>query len=416
MTSRKDAVYSLLESFSLALRSIRANAFRSFLTTLGIIIGVASIIAVVSIVQGLSLSISSSFKGLGANSLTVRADTSLEEVLQGKQNRLSMNDFSQLVRHIDGISHISPSFTPLGQFGVTIRNGSQVAYSTIVAATESFQDAHQTFPKYGRFITAGDNTSRRKVVVIGERLRENLHLPVDPTGKFIIIGGEWYKVIGTTEPHGEMFGISQDDYALIPFSVGQSVAGRENRENIEITFDVENVEQIEATQEKIVRLFRQLHHLKPGQRNDFKVQTARELTESFSKIIDTMAVVLGGIVSVSLLVGGIGIMNIMLVSVTERTREIGICKALGAERHHILMQFLIEAATLSMFGGLLGLALGYVLGFVIAKFIPNFPDAFVPWWAMLLSFSFSTIVGIVFGLIPAAKAANLEPIEALRYE
>jgi len=126
--------------------------------------------------------------------------------------------------------------------------------------------------------------------------------------------------------------------------------------------------------------------------------------------------VLGGIVSVSLLVGGIGIMNIMLVSVTERTREIGICKALGAQRHHILMQFLIEAVILSILGGLIGLGLGYVLGMVAAKMIPNFPSAAVPWWAVLLSFGFSSVVGVVFGIMPAAKAANLDPIEALRYE
>jgi putative ABC transport system permease protein len=409
-------VYSLIESFRSALQSIRAHAFRSFLTTLGIIIGVASVIAVVSVIQGLSYSISSSFKGLGTNSLTIRADTSFEEALQGKQNRLSINDYNQLVRHIDGISHISPSFMPLGQFGATVRSGSQSAYTTVIAATESFQDARQTFPEYGRFISAGDNLSRRKVAVIGSRLRENLHLSGDPIGKFITIGGEWYKIVGVTETRGEMFGMSRDDYAVIPFSVGQSVAGGNGRENIEITFDVDNVEQIEATQERITGLFRQLHHLKPGQRNDFKVQTAQELTESFSKIIDTMTVVLGGIVSISLLVGGIGIMNIMLVSVTERTREIGICKALGAQKHHILMQFLIEATTLSMFGGLIGLVLGYLLGFAAAKFIPNFPDAFVPWWAVLLAFSFSSIVGIVFGLVPAAKAANLEPIDALRYE
>ena len=409
-------MYSLIESVRSALQSIRAHAFRSFLTTLGIIIGVASVIAVVSVIQGLSYSISSSFKGLGTNSLTIRADTSFEEALQGKQNRLSINDYNQLVRHIDGISHISPSFTPLGQFGATVRSGSQSAYTTVVAATESFQDARQTFPESGRFISTGDNLSRRKVAVIGSRLRENLHLSGDPIGKFITIGGEWYKIVGVTETRGEMFGISRDDYAVIPFSVGQSVAGGNGRENIEITFDVDNVEQIEATQERITSLFRQLHHLKPGQRNDFKVQTAQELTESFSKIIDTMTVVLGGIVSISLLVGGIGIMNIMLVSVTERTREIGICKALGAQKHHILMQFLIEATTLSMFGGLIGLVLGYLLGFAAAKFIPNFPDAFVPWWAVLLAFSFSSVVGIVFGLVPAAKAANLEPIDALRYE
>ena len=201
----------------------------------------ASVITVVSIVQGLSLSISSSFKGLGANSLTVVADTPFEEALQGKQNRLSLNDFNQLVRHIDGISNVSPSFLPFGQFGVTIRNGSHSAFSSVVAATESFQDARQTFTQYGRFLNAGDNLSRRKVMVIGNRLRENLHLPADAVGKFIVIEGEWYKIVGVTEPRGEMFGLSRDDYAVIPFSVGQAIVGGASLENLEITFDVDDV-------------------------------------------------------------------------------------------------------------------------------------------------------------------------------
>ena len=163
-------------------------------------------------------------------------------------------------------------------------------------------------------------------------------------------------------------------------------------------------------------MLRQAHHLKPGEPNDFKVQTSQELMDSFEKIIGMMTLVLGGIVSISLLVGGIGIMNIMLVSVTERTREIGICKALGAQRHHILMQFLIEATTLSLLGGLVGLGLGYLLGLFAASMIPDFPPAVVPWWAILMSFGFSSAVGIIFGIMPAAKAANLNPIDALRYE
>ena len=409
-------MYSLIESFRSAFQSIRAHAFRSFLTTLGIIIGVASVVAVVSIVQGLSYSISANFKGLGSNSLTVQADTAFEEQLQGKFNRLSLNDYSQLLHHIDDISNVSPSFQPYGDFGTTLRAGSQTAFTRVIAVTSVYQDAHQTFPEIGRFINAGDDVSRRKVVVIGSKLKENLHLPDNPLGTFLQIGGDWFKIIGVTETRGDMFGMSKDDYALIPFSVGESASGANNKVNISITFDVNQIEQLEPVQGRITALFRQLHHLKPGQRNDFRVQTAQELTDTFAKIIDSMTLVLGGVVSISLLVGGIGIMNIMLVSVTERTREIGICKALGAQRHHILMQFLIEATTLSIFGGFIGLALGYLLGFGAARLIPNFPDAVVPWWAVLLAFGFSTLVGMLFGIMPAAKAANLEPIDALRYE
>ncbi|TDK65878.1 ABC transporter permease [Sapientia aquatica] len=407
---------SFLESIRSALLSIRAHALRSFLTALGIIIGVASVIAVVSIVQGFSYSISDQFKGLGSNSLTVHAYTPFELAMQGTKNRLSLNDYAHLVQHIDGVSNVSPSFMPFGDFGTTVKNSSTSAFTRVIAVTANYQDANQIYPEIGRFITTDDNQSRRKVCVIGSKLRENLKLPDNPLGSYIEVGGEWFKIIGVAETHGEMFGMSQDDYALIPFSVGQTIAGNAQEISVLINFTVDNMEQMDEIQDRVIGLLRQLHHLKPGQANDFKVQTAQQLTDTFSKIIDTMTLVLGGIVSVSLLVGGIGIMNIMLVSVTERTREIGICKALGAQRHHILMQFLIEAVLLSLLGGLIGLGLGYLLGAGAAKMIPNFPSAAVPWWAVALSFGFSSVVGIVFGIMPAAKAANLDPIEALRYE
>lgn len=409
-------MFSLIESFRSAVRSIMAHGFRSFLTSLGIIIGVASVIAVVSIVQGLSASISSEFKGLGSNSLKVEAYTPFEEALQGKENVLGINDYERIVTHIEDISNVSPTFAPFGNFGTTVRYAANSAFTQVVAVTESYQDASQVFPAQGRFIRASDDQSRRKVCVIGHKMIEKLRLPEDPLGKFLEIGGEWFKIIGVTEEKGESFGFSKDDYILIPFSVGQAVAGNTAKLNISISFTVDEIEQIDAVQGRVTSLLRQAHHLKPGQRNDFKVQTAQQLSDTFESIIGTMTLVLGGIVSISLLVGGIGIMNIMLVSVTERTREIGICKALGAQRHHILLQFLIEATTLSLLGGLVGLALGYLLGFGAAKMIPNFPDAVVPWWAVLMAFGFSSAVGIVFGIMPAAKAANLNPIDALRYE
>ena len=409
-------MFSIIESFRSALQSIRAHSLRSFLTSLGIIIGVASVIAVVSIIQGLSASISEEFKGLGANSLTVRAETPFEEAMQGKQNVLTMNDFDKIVTHIDDISNVSPAFGPFGDFGTTVRHAGQSTFTRVTAVTAAYQEASQSFPQYGRFINASDDRSRRKVCVIGPKVRDKLQLPENPVGKFIEVGGEWFKIVGMNEAQGESFGFSKDDYVLIPFLVGSAIAGSDTKLNISITFTVDDIEQLEAVQGRLTGLLRTAHKLKPGQRNDFTVQTAAQLGETFENIIGMMTMVLGGIVSVSLLVGGIGIMNIMLVSVTERTREIGICKALGAPRHHILLQFLIEATTLSLLGGLVGLALGYGLGFGAAKMIPNFPDAFVPWWAIVMAIGFSSVVGIVFGIMPAAKAANLHPIDALRYE
>lgn len=409
-------MFSIIESFRSALQSIRAHSFRSFLTSLGIIIGVASVIAVVSMVQGLSASITTQFKGMGANSLSVNAYTPFEEALQGKQNTLGMNDYETIVAHIDDISHVSPQFGPFGHFGTTVRQAAQSTFTRVRAVTAAFEQANQVFPAKGRFISAGDDASRRRVCFIGSKVLENLKLAGDPLGQFIEVNGEWFKIIGVGEERGETLGMSRDDYVLIPFSVGRAIAGTDSKLDINISFTVNEIEHLEAVQGRLTTLLRRAHHLKPGQASDFKVETSQEMTETFDSIIAMMTMVLGGIVSVSLLVGGIGIMNIMLVSVTERTREIGICKALGAQRHHILLQFLIEATTLSLLGGLVGLLLGYALGFGASKMIPDFPEAVVPWWAVLMAFGFSSMVGILFGIMPAAKAANLNPIDALRYE
>jgi putative ABC transport system permease protein len=252
--------------------------------------------------------------------------------------------------------------------------------------------------------------------VVGTKVRKDLELPANPVGEFIELGGEWFKVIGVAEERGDLFGFSQDDFVVIPFSTGLAMSGDPVHQDIQISFKVRDIAQIDAVRDRIVALLRDVHDLKPGERNDFKVDTASQLTETFSSLIRMVTLVLSCIVGVSLLVAGIGIMNIMLVSVTERTREIGISKALGAKRHHILLQFLIEAVVLSLLGGIVGVALGFAIGFGVSRAIPGFPEAVVPWWAVALAFGFSTLVGVVFGLMPAAKASRLDPIQALRYE
>ena len=408
-------MFSVIESFRSALQSIRAHGFRSFLTSLGIIIGVASVIAVVSIMQGLSVSISDNFKGMGSNSLSVRADTSFAEAMQGKQNILSLADYETIVAHVDDISDVSPFFMPFSM-GATVRYAGQSTMTRVQAVTQAYQKAQQVVPMQGRFLRKSDDLSRRRVCFIGAEVRKNLKLADNPVGTFIEIGGEWFKIIGVGEEKGETMGISKDDYVLMPFSVGTAISGNNAKLNISVSFTVNDIEQLEAVQARLTTLLRIAHHLKPGQPNDFKVQTSKEMSEMFEGLIGTVTLVMGGIVSISLLVGGIGIMNIMLVSVTERTREIGICKALGAQRHHILLQFLIEATTLSLMGGMVGLVLGYGIGFGASKMLPEFPDAVVPWWAILMALGFSSLVGIAFGIMPAAKAANLNPIDALRYE
>jgi len=252
--------------------------------------------------------------------------------------------------------------------------------------------------------------------VIGAKTAEDLELPSDPVGEFIEVGGDWVKIIGLMESRGEMFGFSQDDYVLLPYQTMRSLNGAQQQPDIAIQLAVTNVDDIPEVSERIRLLLRRSHRLSSRAADDFVVKSSEQIAETFDQIITTVTLVVSGIVGISLLVGGIGIMNIMLVSVTERTREIGICKALGAKRHHILMQFLIEALALSLLGGLIGLLLGYGLAVLIATLVPNFPAVTVPWWGVALALGFSGMIGVLFGILPASKAADLNPIDALRYE
>jgi putative ABC transport system permease protein len=398
-----------------AIGSIRAHGLRSFLTMLGIIIGVASVIAVIALVQGLSNSIGSQFQGLGGNTLTLRAETPPEEELRGRKNRLRLSDLDQLKHRVAGIRHLTPSVTAGG--GVAeVRNGAHAGTGLLQGTTARYQQVQQIYPRYGRFLSEADDASRRRVVVLGDRMRRDLKLPANPSGRHIQINGEWFKVIGVMEPRGEVFGLSQDNYLLMPYQTALAVNGLMEEPDLSISFAVEDIEQTRSVRERVTALLRELHGLKPGQPNDFVVESSDTLEKAFEEVSLTVTLVLAGVVSISLLVGGIGIMNIMLVSVTERTREIGIVKALGAPRRFILMQFLMEAMLLALLGGLIGVALGYGLGFGIAQLIPDFPDPSVPWWAVLGASGFSGLVGIVFGILPASNAADLTPIEALRHE
>jgi putative ABC transport system permease protein len=407
--------FAATEGARAALGSIRAHAFRSFLTTLGIVIGVASVIAMVSIIQGLSFTIGQQFEGLGSNSVTVQSYTALEDALQGRRSRLTEEDHHLIRFRDDGIQSITPiMYSPNGQ--AQVRYGSQTTTSQVLGTTYSYQDVGQYFTLRGRFLSDSDNATRRRVAVIGEQVREDLSMPENPVGEFVQINGEWLKIIGLLEPKGEILGQSQDNRVLVPYSAMVSMQGNQRRPDIAIQLTLVDLDDLENIRQTITRLLRNAHNLERDDEDDFRIQTAEQLQETFDSILTTVTVVMTGLVGISLLVGGIGIMNIMLVSVTERTREIGICKAIGAKRHHILLQFLLEALVLCLLGGLTGLIFGYAIGALAASLIPGFPPAHTPWWAIVLALGFSAAVGVGFGILPAAKAANLDPISSLRYE
>ncbi|HUQ52005.1 MAG TPA: ABC transporter permease [Gammaproteobacteria bacterium] len=404
--------FAATEGARAALGSIRAHSFRSLLTTLGIVIGVGSVIAMISIIQGLSVMIGDQFAGLGANGVTVSSFTSREAFLAGRIARLSEADYNLIRFRVEGLESITPIMQTNGQ----VRSGSKATATQVIGSTYAYQGVAQYYTSRGRFVSDSDNQTRRRVAVIGEQVRADLALPENPLGEYIQFNGEWLRIIGLLEEKGEIFGQSQDNQLIIPFNTLASLQGNQRQRDLWIRLTIRDLSELDQVSATITRLLRTAHNIGREDEDDFRVQSAQQLQDTVEGILNTVTVVMSGIVSISLLVGGIGIMNIMLVSVTERTREIGICKAIGAKRHHILLQFLLEALVLCLFGGLIGLVLGYGIGALAASFIPGFPPAYTPWWAVALALGFSGVVGVVFGILPAAKAANLDPISSLRYE
>ncbi len=406
--------YAVQECVRSALGSIRSHRMRSFLTMLGVIIGVASVICIVSLLQGLTRSVMDEFQGFGGNALQIQSHTSREDWLIGKWNRLTPADLELVKYRIAGISNVTPMSGLNLPGGVTHAGNSSGAQ--VFATTSWFQLVNQSYPRVGRFITDSDNDTRRRVVVLGDKARIDLKLPEDPTGTFIQVGGEWFKVVGAMEPRGEMFGQSMDNYVVIPFETGLALAGPQRQPDMAIMLTVDDLDAVDDVTSRITALLRRAHKIGPKDPDDFQVMTSQSLTETIERVSGTITLVISAVVGISLLVGGVGIMNIMLVSVTERTREIGIAKALGAPRRFILMQFLVEAMVLALIGGIIGIGFGWLLGVLASKMIPHFPPPAVPWWAIVGATGFSALVGMLFGILPARRAANLAPIDALRHE
>ncbi len=405
-----------LENLKIALRAIGANKMRSILTVLGVMIGVASVIAVVSLVQGMQYKISSDLQNIGSNFFEVYPDPGEERnpFLQ-KLPDLTIGDAEAVRKGTPAIRQ----FTPIYIANAQTRFGDARHQAMLYGVSDAYQEVVNQWVQHGRFFTPLDSETKKRVCVVGLEVVEKLNLGNEPIGKEIQIDGAGFTVVGVFEKKGGTFGKNQDDLVVIPFTTTVAIYGSENMKKLVVAFQLRPGSDLDLAKEQVTDILRTRHHLKKGERNDFRILAQEEILKTISTILMNTTMVMGAVVGIALLVGGIGIMNIMLVSVTERTREIGIRKAIGARRQDVLLQFLIEAIALSGLGGGVGVLGGSLLANLARLFIKKWldlPPVHTPIWAIVIAVGFCAMLGIIFGIYPAAKASRLDPIEALRYE
>ncbi len=396
--------------FKIALRSLRANMLRTFLTMLGIMIGVASVISMISLGEGARLQTLSTIAKFGTNIITVKpGEKKNRHVRTGKVETLMLKDAYAIRDYIRNINGVAAQVYQSGQ----LKHGNKNSNSTVRGTSADYVWIGNFQMDEGRFFTPEEVRSARKICVLGATVVKNIFDGDNPVGKTLKVDGDNYLVIGTTVAKGALTWYDPDDQIFIPVTTAQKrLFGLKYVQSIDI--QVKNMDDIETIKQDIETLLRNRHNLRQSEKSDFHVQNSAEWLNSWGKAAETFQFLLGGIATISLLVGGIGIMNIMLVSVTERTREIGIRIAIGAKKREIRKQFLIESVLISFLGGSLGIGLGMLISRAASQI--GDLETVVSLQSVLLAFGFSVGIGIFFGLYPATKAANLNPIDALRYE
>jgi len=399
-----------------ALESLSANKTRSALTILGIVIGVAAVIAMLAVGAGAQNAITGSISGIGTN---------LIFVFQGNMQEEVRNPQPLTLQDADAINDpfLAPSVVnvaPVIQASREVTFGRERTQSEVTGVTPAYQQVRNYGLIEGSFITEEHILGRSSVALLGPEVAETLFGHTDGlVGETIRIEGQPFRVIGVLESKGGGAFGSQDNVVLVPFSTAQTRLIRRSRDRVDVIFvQAIDADSVQRASDEIANILRERHRTEIGL-DDFTVFSQQDFVDTARTITATLTLFLGGVAAISLLVGGIGIMNIMLVSVTERTREIGLRKALGARRRDILIQFLTESSLLSLFGGVIGIGLGWLIAYVvgvIAKANNTDLSPAVGIDAILLATIFSTAVGLFFGIYPANRAANLEPVEALRYE
>ena len=404
------------EILTTAISQLRVNRLRSVLTTLGIVMGIGTVILIVSVLEGYRSSIEAELNMLGANTFQVQK-YGPRIVVGGHTHRPPRKDLT--VEMANALRENCPSVKFIGaeawEFGeVMIYKGERTNPNIMLAgATPEFVINNGDFVRDGRFITEEDVRSFSNVVILGMDIVDKLFPYTNPIGEEVRIHGQKFQVIGIFEAQGNsVFGQSRDNRAAIPITVWQEIYGKTR--SINITVMAKSAELFDQAQDEVIGLLRKIRKVQPGEENDFDIFYNQSLIDSFNSV--ARSIQLGGILIglVSLVVGGIGVMNIMLVSVTERTREIGIRKAVGARRINIMLQFLLEAVALCILGGILGFGSGIGLA-ALASLLAKLPMT-IPLWAVLAALITTTVIGIISGIYPAYKAASLNVVDSLRYE
>lgn len=407
---------TFVENIKIAFQSLFLNKLRSALTMLGIIIGVGAVVAVMSIGTGAQNSVVKSIQGIGSNLIIVMPGNrqsdmgALNQFSSAGKESLKLKDVEAIqkeAKHIEGVIPVILSAAPVSY----MNKGSNVS---IYASSEEAEKVYNFEMASGNFFSKSDIANSSNVAILGKTVKDKLFGDSYPIGKTIKIMGKNFKVIGTAKSKGtNTFGQDQDNTIAIPITTAMNKLYGQNYLNL-IMAKTENEKDIDLASEEVTRILRKQHGIKQDEKEDFNIQSQTEILNTLSAVTNIFTIAISSIAAISLLVGGIGIMNIMLVSVTERTREIGIRKAIGAKNKDILTQFLTESVVLSLTGGILGIIFAFIISMLLNKYTPI--STSVSTYSVILAISFSTFVGLFFGIYPAMRAARLSPIEALRYE
>ena len=401
---------NFIETFRVAFEAILSNKVRSGLTMLGVIIGVMAVILLVSIGEGAQVYITKELTGLGTNLLIITPGKTstrggFHPPSAGTVRKLTYDDSQALRRRAWLLTDAVPFVFGTGK----IKFGNMARDTMVIGTTPEFQRVRSLFVDTGSYVSQGDVDSKAKIIVLGTKVKEELFGADNPLGKVVTLSDARYRVVGVMRKKGTSLGMDIDDVVYVPVTSGQELFDTDSL--FEIIASTPRAEDVDRAIDQIKDILIKRH----AHKEDFTIQTQGAMLETMNTILGVLTAVLGGIAGISLIVGGIGIMNIMLVSVRERTREIGIRKALGARNRDIMAQFMIEAITLSGAGGVIGILLGVGLALLIPVFVTVLPTS-VSAWSIIMAFTFSAAVGVFFGVYPARRAALQDPIQALRYE